>query len=702
MFPYGAVYKVYREHTPDIIRKNLSDIRNLGMNFVVVWPAVYWWEDPALPDYPYHTGKEILRYAGEIGLKVIMETAGQLACLEYAPDFVMKDEYYAVTRDGLPSRDNGHWFFGFLNYFHPEVRTLMRDYLTGIAEQYRDFPALYGYDIWNETMFESHDPHTQAVFQQWLREKYGTIRRLNDAWESTFSDWSQARFSQLLWASVMPFVDYKEFHKDSIGMIVREWKAMMKAADPVHPVIADNIHSMITEDWSYAVRAQDDWVLADASDEMGISFYPKGNSQAMAPYRRSLVFTAVRAAAKDGRYWISEMQSHHQSIYNPFSSVKPHELKRWTLEAVANGAKGLIYWKWNNFQKGLQTFGRGLIDSAGRLTERAQVAGEIGRVLEAQADAFETFIPQKARAAILYDRLCHDFTKSFTLAYAPTLSSTIYTDSIAGLYQCFWDEDIPLDVVTPDDLRSGRVSGYKALFVTGQLNLSPELSAALAAYVAEGGVAILDGKLGEIGEDSLLWANAPGGGLDGILGYAVGDMLPEGLDIRSDTADEAFPTSMKGFYERRIYHAGDKNPEVLARFDEGAPAILATSHGKGSFLHILTMLWYGYSQRGGAETRAFARYLAERNGLRNNRITASGVKMAVKEGEEGCLLFLFNDAAEDRDCHVSLGHLPAGRYLATELFTGHAIGTETRDGELHLEVRCCANASDVYRLTRRE
>ncbi len=406
------------------------------------------------------------------------------------------------------------------------------------------------------------------------------------------------------------------------------------------------------------------------------------------------------------------MQSHHQSIYNPFSSVFPHELKRWTLEAIAHGAKGLIYWKWNNFQKGLQTFGRGLIDSSGKKTGRALVAEEIGRVLDRHADAFTGFVPQKARAAILYDRLCHDYTKSFTLAYAPTLSSTIYTDSIAGVYKCFWEEGVPLDVVTPANLLDGSVSEYRALFLTGQLNLSGEMVAALAAYVSEGGTAIMDGKLGEIGNDSLLWAQAPGGGLSEILGYGVGDMHPDMLDITllpewepegaRDQASHDAPsrTSLKGFYERRDFLEGSVVPEVIGRFADGAPAMLRTPHGKGEFLHLLTLLWYGYAQQGGEETRAFARSLAFRHGWMTNRMEGTEVRMAVKTGSSGCLLFLFNDAGEDRDCRVQLCDMPEGTYEAVELFTGRVAAVESGDGSVVLSVRCGAEASDVYRIRR--
>lgn len=62
------------------------DMHALGMNTVVVWPAVYWWE-PQGEHYPCQTGRDLLADAEEIGIGVIMELAGQITAMEYAPDF---------------------------------------------------------------------------------------------------------------------------------------------------------------------------------------------------------------------------------------------------------------------------------------------------------------------------------------------------------------------------------------------------------------------------------------------------------------------------------------------------------------------------------------------------------------------------------------------------------------------------------------
>ncbi|WP_240415969.1 sugar phosphate isomerase/epimerase [Paenibacillus periandrae] len=116
-FPYGSVLKVQREFTLETIKKKLDDMKQCGMNFVVIWPAVFWWENKANANYPFQTGIEILKHAEQIGMKVIMELAGQITALEYASDFLMREEYYATKANGscISFISHGHIGIIFLN-----------------------------------------------------------------------------------------------------------------------------------------------------------------------------------------------------------------------------------------------------------------------------------------------------------------------------------------------------------------------------------------------------------------------------------------------------------------------------------------------------------------------------------------------------------------------------------------------------------
>jgi beta-galactosidase len=334
---YGAVLKLTRNDTKETVADAFQKMKACGMNTVVVWPAAFYWEEKK-EGYPFNTGRMLLKLAEKYDLGIVMELAGQLSVFEYIPDWAMKEEYHPIQENG--AREFGQSSFGFLNYFHPEVEELICAHYREAAQAYKDFPALVGYDIFNETMFRSFDEYTLCAFRDWLREKYQTIDRLNEVWERTYSDWSQISFEKWKWMSIMPTVDYAMFRKAAIGIILKKWKAAVEEIDTSHLIIADNIHSQVSPScvgYGY-VRPQDDFGLKEAAGNIGMSFYPKGMRGVMPTARRWEIFDGFFAASEREGFLISEMQTHIQSLFNYQTCVRPYELKPWCYEAFAGGA----------------------------------------------------------------------------------------------------------------------------------------------------------------------------------------------------------------------------------------------------------------------------------------------------------------------------------------------------------------------------
>jgi len=697
-FPYGAVLKVQREFTLEDIKKKLNDMKQCGMNFVVIWPAHFWWENKANANYPFQTGIEILKHAEQIEMKVIMELAGQITALEYAPDFLMKEEYYAKKANGTV--DNDKFIFDYLNYNHPEVKQLIKQHYTAAAQAYKGYKALYGYDILNETMFTSYDRYTLQLFRNWLEEKYGTIQRLNEVWDRTYYGWQQIEFTYWLWASVMAFVDWEQFRKANMGMILSEWKGYMKSVDPDCLTIADNINSMIATDNFYN-RPHDDWNIADNVDEYGISFYPKETLEGQPHYKRWETFVGVHSATKTGKFWISELQSHHRNMFKPNSFVYPHELKWWNWEAISHGAKGLIYWKWDPFMKGIQTAGRGLVDPNGGLTPRAHVAAEIGKILDGNREAFTTYTPEQPRAAILYDKLTHDFTKAFTLTVPD--ETNIYINSLAGLYECLWELNIPVKFITPDDIQQGKAHAFQTLFITNQLTIGPELAAAIKQFAEQGGTVIADGKFGEIREDGLLNVQLPGGELNAELGFQFIDIDPLQLDISIGTEWMGEDLNLPGYFERKLLSIDQSKVEVIGSFSDNYPGVTCSPIGKGSILYISTMLWYGYHKKPNPEVLKWVRQLNEKYHLSLHTVSDSRLKHCTLRGENGLLLFVFNYTENVIASEVELRGIGSTIESAANLSDNSIIMNIHQDPErVSFPVTIPSKDVSIYKLSWRE
>ncbi len=689
---YGTVYKVQREHSPENIERYLRDMQAAGLNIVVIWPSVYWWEDRTQPGYPYNTGRMILRLAESLGMKIIMETAGQLTALEYAPDFVVKDEYYPIGKDGL--RENRGNDYGYLNYFHPEVASLVAKQLQEIAIAYRDFPALYGYDIFNETMFESYDKYTLERFRNWLKEKYQDICNLNAIWDRVYYDWSQIQFTPWTWASVMPYVDLLEFKRDAIGIQLGQWRDILRQYDPSHPTIADNLYSMLAPDHS-SFRNTDEWVTDANVDELGISFYPKNGVPAIMPHKRWEMLCGYTSASKDRAFWVSELQTHNQSAFRPNTAVSVRELRAWTWECFAAGCRGVIYWKWHPFIKGIQSTGRGLVDYKGRFTERTWEVRKIADQLAAGKSAIAATMPEIPKAAILYDRLNFSFTKAYSHSYS-IVPQAFYLDALEGVYRCLWDAHIPACFIRPEDVISGAVSRYATLFISAQLVLSDALAQAIKAYAEAGGTVIIDGKFGFIDEKGVMMNAIPGGPvLQPLLGVDWSDIDSEGHGITY--AWDGEQDAMEGSYERQLLHVleGERR-QVIGTFQDGFPALVRAKVGKGELLYTPTALWYGYGKTAAPQTAGFMERIIGHCSLRTYGYDGQAI-INVNRSADGRTLVLYAfQYGENADQGLFTTTIPEGTYQVANLMDGTVQTIVCADSQVSIPLAIGGNDVAVY------
>ena len=623
-FNYGAVFKITREDTFESIKANLTQMKQSGFNTVVVWPAYYWWEEKN-PDYPFATGKKVLKLAEKVGIKVVMELAGQLTAMEYAPDFLMKDEYYAVDENGHV--EWGQSSFGFLNYYHPEVKELVISHFKAAARAYKDSPALLSYDIFNETMFRSFDEHTLKEFRLWLKAKYGTIEKLNAVWERSYKDFDFVSFEKWKWMSVMPVADYNAFRRDSIAVILKEWYAAVKSVDQSHPIMADNVYAQ-TSPLGLYFRPQDDFGMKSAVDEIGMSFYPKQKNGTFPPALRHNIFDGFYSASNGDGFWVAEMQTHNQSVFAPSTCVDPRELKQWCLEGYSAGAKSLIYWMWRPFNKGLQTLGRGLVNYKNEPTERLNAATELSKIF----GEIGIIKPVKSEIGILYDPITEDIVRG--ISGAPDTEQNLYNLSLFGAYKAFLKNNQRPDIVTFQNF-----GDYKAIILSHQAVISRENAQKLTDYVKNGGVIIADGSFGITNELSLMNGALPGGALNPFVGEELFDFDNKSAELEFKGAE------ITGSFGRNICKITDG--EIISEFSDGLPAVVERKSGKGKIITINTSAWYGYSENEEdfSSAEAFAKILADEI-CENKASTNLDLTLRLAENSENYFLFAFNYSNE--------------------------------------------------------
>ncbi len=621
---YGNVFKVTRRDTLEDIRNHFKMMQEHGFDTVVIWPACFWWEEKG-ENYPFHTGQQILRIAEEYGIGVIMELAGQLTSMEYMPDFLNKPEYYPTTQEG--HREYGQSSFGFVNYFHPEVKALIAEHYKKAAQAYMDFPALLGYDVFNETMYRSFDEYTMGDFRNWLIEKYKTIDALNAVWERTYSDFSQITFEPWKWLSVMPEVDYCSYRKAAIARFITPWCDTIREIDREHMIIVDNIHSMVSPLHSYS-RPQEDYSLCDFADKMGMSFYPKGVGGCFEPCARWEIFDGFFDASHRKGFYISEMQTHIQAMFNPTTCVSTYELKLWCAEAYAAGAEAIIYWMWRPFDTGLQTLGRGLVNYRGKPTERLDMAVTIKNDIL----SFGKISPVRSRVAILYDPLCHDIQRTYTAPYG--IEDKLYLKSIYGAYKAFCKLNVRPDIVRIDEIKN-----YDLVILTNHIVLSDSDSAALSEYVRGGGHILADGRFAVVNEFAVTHSVIPGGSFNPLVGEVYFD-----TDNGDSTVILPRFGDIKAFAGRHICEVTDG--DTVALFKDGESAIVKKKTDRGSVTTVNASVWYEYAFSGDDSILNFALSIIDEFHL-TQVFSDSSLMLRLSEDDENYYLFAFNYTEEE-------------------------------------------------------
>jgi beta-galactosidase len=511
----GAVYLIEQGFSEEEHLRDLENIAATGLRLVVLWPPVTRWDSPDGVSIAFDSIDWVMDMCQKLELKVILELEGQNPAFQFMPDYLFQPGFRSENDTGK------HW----VNYLHPEVDRIIAEYISAVAGHFKDHPALFGYDLFNEVNFRSTDQYTLKAFQGWLEKKYETVGRLNYVWGRFYSDFSQVRpdnfdYAYSRWSSLKPQLDFHDFLADTIELLLRKWGDIVRTVDPNHPVIADSSWSMTYFD--NMMLANDDWKVASAVDIFGLSVYPQSWDIHIAgdPCAISQIYNGGVSASPDKPVMVSELQTHNQTVLAQNSSVFD-ELKLWTWQAFMYGIQALVYWKWRPFTRGFQVTGRGLTRQDGTPNERASQAREVAELINRNPELFLERKVFDSGAALLYSPDCDHFT-DLTL---PDEKSGFYRDSFAGWYRYLFNRGIRPMILRAEDLEKPHTRHLKVLVVPATVLLSRDDDGRLKAFVSGGGRLIADGRFAVVDENGFAYNQAPGGGLAELFGYREIDFL---------------------------------------------------------------------------------------------------------------------------------------------------------------------------------
>jgi beta-galactosidase GanA len=495
----GAQY--YRAPNPprEDWGRDLRRMRELGFTTVKFW-ACWSWMHRADDSIEFDDLDELMDLAESAGLRVVVNSI-----LENAPYWLEREapqaryvdaEGRAVELGAAINTPGGGW--PGLCFDDDAVRAAGERFLRGLVERYRAHPALAVWDVWNEPHLEpaSYFPERMYCycdaslkrFSAWLRRRYGTLEALNEAWARRYSSWEEVTPPRRL-ETFPDLLDWREFWFENLAAWLARRAAVVRSHDNRHPVMT---HVALSgHAGPLASHTIDEWTLTSAVDVFGTSSFPTWLMDGDLVEHGFHLETA-RDAAAGKPFWQAELQGGrgrregHRGTRHP----SPEDIALWMWNALAAGAKGILFWQWRPELLGPESPGYGLCTPAGVPTARADAAAVVARRVR-ETPALAEAQPVPPSVGIVLSR------RAALLAFASEGRVDLYVEAVRGAHRLLFDADVPARFLHEEDIeRSGIPPHLQAVYWPLPHVASPELAARIIEFARRGGTVLAEAGAG--------------------------------------------------------------------------------------------------------------------------------------------------------------------------------------------------------------
>lgn len=367
-----------------------------------------------------------------------------------------------------------------------------------IAQRYGQNEAVEGWQIDNELGWSNtarcYCENCRIKFQNWLKDKYGTIDNLNQIYGTVF--WSQIYNSFV--EVIIPragacydtchdtqgqnpalLLDYDRFSSDSVIAFTKESADTIRRYSdrPVTTNLLDAAVNSGTGIDYFKLSKELDFVTWDNYVEFQ---WGKADKETVSRDH------ALLRSYKKQPFWVMEQQSGPCGWSKMGPAPSPDRLRLWTYQAVAGGADTVVYFRWRTCPFGTEELWHGILDYDGRENRRYREIARIGTEMKSLNRHYKALMPH-AEAAIL-----KSFDCEWSQAIHRQAENLQYDDFQLEYYKAFTKLGCAVDFVSPED----NFKQYKLILAPLFMMSDEKTKQNLEDYIRDGGTVLFSFRSG--------------------------------------------------------------------------------------------------------------------------------------------------------------------------------------------------------------
>jgi beta-galactosidase len=454
----------------------------------------------------------------------------------------------------------------------PDFHGAVRRIVEAMAKRFGQNPHVIGWQIDNEYNRVCYCENCQRLFQEFLKEKYGSLENLNERWATrywseTYSAWEQIPIpiglhNPGLMLEFKHFIteSYRKFQKIQLDILRRHLKPNVWTTHNFMGWFDGFDHYELAKDLDLASW---DWYVGTGHHD----------------YLTTGTIHDLTRGFKRRNFWLMETQPGHVNWSSVNNELNRGEMRAMAWQAVAHGADAVLYWQWRPAIGGQEQFHGAILDQSGQPRPLYQEIQQIGRDFGTASELLAGSVI-KSEVAVL-----NAYDSRWSIHWQRHHKEFGYEAHLDNYCRPLARRNIDVDVISPDE----SLDGYTLVIAPALLILNQKRVKNLEEFVKKGGTLILTLRTGmKDPYNALLPTRAPGP-LAEIAGVEVEDFYA--LQNPIPITGNLFEGTAK-LWAERLKVLDPKLTILLAHYGsangwlDGQPAIAVHPAGKGSVYYI--------------------------------------------------------------------------------------------------------------------